>query len=334
VDDVYIGAPSAQSFAIFDLDGIQVLKGPQGTLYGRNTSGGALVFTSEKPTDVFSSDFHLEYGNFNTVNVSGGVGGPITSDLDGRISAVYNYSDGYMHNEFTGGQASGTNNGALRLQLLYKPTDKLKIAFSSTIGDLDQDPTEYGHTGTYVAGTQGTASPTVCSPAVAAGGGCVDLFGYKAPAGFHDGSYNQTGQLKAFNIIGSLKVDYKVGGIDLTSISSYQHNWKYYPEETDSSPNNLLTTTYGVYSNTYTQEFRASQSTKQFNWVAGVYYLYEDRAQNQPLYLFADGDLFGGFGIPPVPAISTASLSVPTITATRPPAQPPSTGRGTTRSAS
>ena len=298
VDDVYISAPSAQSFAIFDLDGVQVLKGPQGTLYGRNTSGGALVFTSKKPTDVFSSDFHLEYGNYNTVNVSGGVGGPITSNLDGRVSAVYNYSDGYMHNELTGNQASGTNNGAVRLQLLYKPTDKLKIAFSSTVGDLDQEPTEYGHIGTYAAGTQGSATPTVCSPAQASTGACVDLFGYKAPAGFHDGSYNQTAHLKAFNIIESLKVDYKVGGVDLTSISSYQHNWKYYPEETDSSPNNLLSATYGVHSNTWTQEFRASQSSKQFNWVAGVYYLYEDLKQNQPLYILSDGDLFGGFGIP------------------------------------
>jgi iron complex outermembrane receptor protein len=301
VDDVYISAPSAQSFAIFDLDQVQVLKGPQGTLYGRNTSGGALVFTTKKPTDVFSSDFHLEYGNFNTVNVSGGVGGPITSNLDGRISAVYNYSDGYMHNEFYGDQVSGANNGAVRLQLLYKPLDKLKIAFNSTVGYVNQDPTEYGHVGIYAPGTQGGAAPTVCSPAQAATGACVDLFGYKAPAGFHDGSYNQTSHLKAFNIIESLRVDYNVGGIDLASISAYEHNWKYYPEETDSSPNNLLSATYGVHSNTWTQEFRASQSTKQFNWVAGVYYLYEDLRQNQPLTILFDGDKFGGFGIPAGP---------------------------------
>ncbi len=301
VDDVYISAPSAQSFAIFDLDGVQVLKGPQGTLYGRNTSGGALVFTTKKPTDYFTGDFHVEYGNFNTVNVSGGVGGPIAQSLDGRISAVYNYSDGYMHNEFNNSQAAGVNNGAVRLQLLWKPIDNLKVSLESTVGYLNQDPTEYGHTGIYAPGTQGTATPTVLSPSQAAGGGGVDLFGYKSPGGFYTGSYNQTAHLKAFNIIEALRVDYKINGIDLTSISSYQHNWKYYPEETDSSPNNLLSATYGVHSNTWTQEFRAAQSTKQYDWVAGVYYLYEDLKQNQPLYILQDGDLFGGFGLPPGP---------------------------------
>jgi iron complex outermembrane receptor protein len=301
VDDVYISAPSAQSFAIFDLDGVQVLKGPQGTLYGRNTSGGALVFTTKKPTDYFTGDFHVEYGNFNTVNLSGGVGGPIAPNLDGRISAVYNYSDGYMRNEFTNSQAAGVNNGAVRLQLLWKPLANLKVSLESTVGYLNQQPTEYGHTGVYAAGTQGSPAPTVCSPSQAASGGCVDLFGYKSPGGFYTGSYNQTAHLKAFNIIEALRVDYKVNGIDLTSISSYQHNWKYYPEETDSSPNNLLSATYGVHSNAWTQEFRAAQSTARYNWVAGVYYLYEDLKQNQPLYILADGDLFGGFGVPPGP---------------------------------
>ncbi|MBV8684600.1 MAG: TonB-dependent receptor plug domain-containing protein, partial [Caulobacteraceae bacterium] len=109
-DDVYISAPSAQAFAMFDLAQVQVLKGPQGTLYGRNTSGGALVFTSNKPTDQFTSDFHLEYGNFNTLYLVGAVGGPITSNLDGRIAVVYNHSDGYMWNDLNNTPASGTNN--------------------------------------------------------------------------------------------------------------------------------------------------------------------------------------------------------------------------------
>ncbi len=301
VDDVYISAPSAQAFSIFDLDSVQVLKGPQGTLYGRNTSGGAVVFTTKKPTDYFTSDLHLEYGNFNTLNLSGGVGGPIAQNLEGRISAVVNHSDGYMHNELNGESVSGADNEAVRLQLLYKPTEQLKIGFNSTLGYLNQQPTEYRHLGVYASGTQNSPSPTVCSPALTATGACVDLFGYKAPTGFWDGSYNQTQHLKMFNILESLRADYDLGDIKLTSISSYEHNWKIFPEETDSSPDNLLSATYGVHSNTFTQEFRAAQSAKQFNWVAGVYYLYENLHQNQPLSILTDGDKFGGFGIPPSP---------------------------------
>ena len=65
VDDVYLSSPSSQTFQTFDLARIEVLKGPQGTLYGRNTSGGAINFITNKPTDDFTGHFHIEIGWFN-----------------------------------------------------------------------------------------------------------------------------------------------------------------------------------------------------------------------------------------------------------------------------
>jgi iron complex outermembrane recepter protein len=301
IDDVYISSPSAQSFAIFDLNQVQILKGPQGTLYGRNTSGGAVVFTSNKPTDQFTSDLHVEYGNFNTAYVVGAVGGPITSNLDARVAVAYNHSDGYMWNELTNNPASGTNNEALRIQLLYKPTDNLKIAFSSTAGYVHNLPTEYGHIGTFVPGTQGSASPTVCSVAQAFAGQCVDLFGYGTPSSYWSGEWSRNQELQSLNLIESLRADYTLGKITLTSITSYQYNWKFFPEDTDAGPNGLLAVDYGTRSNTWTQEFRAAENEKNYNWVVGAYYLHEHLTQNQPLLLFENGDDFGGFGIPAGP---------------------------------
>ena len=301
IDDVYISAPSAQAFSIFDLSQVQVLKGPQGTLYGRNTSGGALVFTSNKPTDQFTSDFHLEYGNYNTIYLVGAVGGPITSNLDGRIAVVYNHSDGYMWNELNNTPASGTNNEAIRLSLLYKPTDNLRVSFISTTGYERNLPTEYGHIGTFVPGTQNTPSPTVCSVAQAFAGDCVDLYGYGTPKSFWSGEWSRTEDLQVLNEIDMLRADYTIGHITLTSISSYQYNWKFFPENSDGSPNQVLAVDYGVRSTTWTQEFRAAQNEKNYNWVLGAYYLHEHLRQNQPLYLFYYGDNFGGFGIPAGP---------------------------------
>lgn len=300
VDDIYISAPSAQNIALFDVSQVQVLKGPQGTLYGRNTSGGALVFNSNRPTDHFTGNLHVEYGNYNTMQVEGAVGGPITSDLDGRIAAVVNHSDGYFNNALTGDHIDNVNNEAARLQLLYKPTDKLKIYFESTIGYVRNHPQPYGHIGVFVPGTQGSATPTLCSPAQALAGGCVDLFGYGTP-GYWQGSFDRMQDLTNLAAITQFRVDYDAGPVVLTSITSWQYDDKFHPEETDASPNNLIQATYGVHSNTWTQEFRAAHTSKNFNYVVGAYYLHELLRQNQPISFLYDGDKFGGLGIPAGP---------------------------------
>lgn len=300
IDDVYINAPSAQSFALFDLQGIQILKGPQGTLYGRNTSGGALVFTSNRPTDEYSSDMHVEYGSYNTSQLVGGVGGPLAQDLTGRISLVVNRSDGYFKNAYTGDNIDNVSNEAFRAQLQYKPNDQLTIYWQSLLGYVDNHPTPYGHIGTYVPGTQGSATPTTCTPAQAFGGGCVDLFGYPTSAVW-SGSFNRLQNLTALNSINQFRVDYAAGPATLTSITSYQYNDKFHPEETDASPNDLLSATYGVRSKTVTQEFRVAHNSETLNWVGGIFLLDENLRQNQPLFLFAQADEFGGFGIPPGP---------------------------------
>ena len=286
---------------MFDLSQVQVLKGPQGTLYGRNTSGGAVVFTSNKPTDHFTGDLHLEYGAYNTLQLSGAVGGPIASNLTGRVAAVVNHSDGYTKNAYTGGDPiDNINNESVRLQLLYKPSDKLKLYFETMDGYVRNHPQPYGHIGTYVAGTQGDASPVVCSPAQAKAGGCVDLFGFGTQKQW-SGAYNRLQDLTNFVSINQIRADYDLGPAILTSITSYQYDDKFHPEETDASPNNLLSATYGVKSDTITQEVRLAHNSKLFNWVAGGFYLHENLRQNQPLDLFGDGDLFGGFGIPAGP---------------------------------
>ncbi|NKJ44905.1 MULTISPECIES: TonB-dependent receptor [unclassified Novosphingobium] len=298
IDDVYISAPSAQSFAIFDLDQVQVLKGPQGTLYGRNTSGGALLFTSKKPTDQLTADVHIEQGNYNTTFVTGAVGGPIADNLSARIAVVYNHSDGFMQNDFYGISANGTNSKAVRAQLLWKPTPNLKILLSSTTGLVNNVPNEYRHIGTLKPGTQSDPAPVVCSVADAYAGNCVDMFGFGTPSNFYRGQYNRTQYLRNLNLNETARIDYDLGRVTLTSISAFQHNDKYFPEDSDANPANLVEATFGVKTNTYTEELRAAYTSAKFNWVFGLYYLHEDLRQDQPLDLFIDGDLYGGFGIP------------------------------------
>ena len=300
LDDVYLSAPGVQNFSMFDVSQVQVLKGPQGTLYGRNTSGGALLFTSNRPTDYFTADAHGEYGDYNTLQLMGAVGGPIAPGLDARIAAVVNHSDGYNHNFLTGQPYDDVQNEAVRLQVQYEPNDQLKLYLNSTIGYVNNHPEPYGHIGVFEPGTQNTPAPVLCSPAKAFAGGCVDLYGYGTPP-FWQGAYAETKNLTNLAAITQFRADYKAGPITLTSITSWQHDDKFHPEDTDGDPLNLIRATYGVKSDTETQEFRAAQSEHDFNWVAGFYYLHENLKQDQPLSLFFDGDLGGGFGIPPGP---------------------------------
>jgi len=281
VDEVYLSAPASQTFQTFDLDRIEVLKGPQGTLYGRNTSGGAINFITAKPTDTPAGDFRLSYGSFNTINLEAAIGGPIAPGLDGRIALVTNQSNGYMYNGLTGTRENGENNVAGRAMLQWKPTNNLTILANLHAGYVDNRPTEYRHVG--------TLDPTTgaqCSNAAILGGKCVDLLGYGTPNKFYEGDYNRREHLRVKDMGGYLRFDYTPGAITYTSLTSFTHSDRYHPEDTDASPNQLIEINYGAISNTVTQEFRASQSTDKYNWVGGFYYLHEALGQDQPLEIF------------------------------------------------
>ena len=292
LDEVYLSTPSSQTFSTFDLQSVEVLKGPQGTLYGRNTDGGAINLVSVKPSDEFSANLHAEYGSYNTANLEGAIGGEILSGLDGRAAFTINRSEGYVHNLLTGENENGAGSFAVRGMLLFKPIDALKMLFNVHGGQVDNRPTEYRH-----LGDLDPATGAQCTPAQTNAAQCVDLFGYGTPAKFYDGAYNRQQHLRVTNAGSYLRMDYDVGAVNLTSISAVEYNNKLHPEESDASPNRLLEINFGVHSTTISQELRAAQSRDTYNWVAGLYYLHENLAQNQPLFFGLDGDtVFGAPG--------------------------------------
>ncbi len=294
VDEVYLSAPASQTFQTFDLERIEILKGPQGTLYGRNASGGDINFITEKPTDDFTADAHGEYSSFDTFQFEGAMGGQIAPDLDGRIAILKNNSDGYMYNDLAHSYANGANNSAGRAMLQYQPTEHWKFLWNFHAADVASRPTEYRHIGTWPV--NGILGPQPCSTANINAGKCVDMFGYGTPKNFYEGSYNRNLHLDVVNYGSYLRTEYTPSSITFTNIVAFEHNNKLHPEDSDASPNQLLEINFGVRNDEFTEELRAAQSTETYNWVAGLYYLWEDLHQNQPLNLFYDGDLFYGPG--------------------------------------
>jgi len=100
VDDTYIAMQQGQFFAMFDLDHVEALKGPQGTLFGRNATGGLIQFITKKPTDHFEGYVDATYGSYNQVRLEGAVGGPLAPGINARLSGMFERYDGYLHNAY------------------------------------------------------------------------------------------------------------------------------------------------------------------------------------------------------------------------------------------
>ena len=300
VDQVYLSSPASQTFQTFDLQRIEVLKGPQGTLYGRNTSGGAINYITKEPADDFTAEFHGEYGAFDTYQLEGAIGGPIAENLDARVAIVKNGSGGYTFNSLTGTRENGANNIAGRAEFLWHPAEGVRVLLNVHGGSIANRPAEYRHLGGYDPATLGDPNgPTLCSVqrVYSANSNCVDLFGYGTPRNFYGGAFNRREHLDVHSWGASLRSEDDLDGVTLTSITAFEHNDKLHPEDSDASPNRLLEINFGVRSATFSQEIRASQSTDAYNWVFGVYYLDETLHQNQPLFLLLDADdFFGGPG--------------------------------------
>ena len=130
LDDVVLENPILKGFPIFDVEQIEVLRGPQGTLFGRNTPAGIIKFQSRAPTFEFESYGRATYGSFDFIGLEAAVGGPIIDDiLAVRLSVLYERRDGWVDNTFTGEENAleGFEDVAGRFQVLFTPTDRLRL---------------------------------------------------------------------------------------------------------------------------------------------------------------------------------------------------------------
>ncbi len=245
-DDSYASSITTASFPIFDLARVEALRGPQGTLFGRNATGGAVQFISSQPTDVLDGYVRLTYGRFNQTQVEGAVSGPLSDTLSARVSGIYDRDDGYIENITPGQKDRGANNHwALRGILDYEPSSafKAKLTLRYARADMERQAGLYNYApacpnaqfqGEFLAptatcaywGVTGTAGNGYFNPNIAASQGGSPW----KTAGTGDAYMDRT-------LFGStLRIDAEVGGFDLTSISDYQHVDKFYIESGNGPP--------------------------------------------------------------------------------------------------
>jgi iron complex outermembrane receptor protein len=272
-DGVYIGSPLAQMGQFFDLERVEVLRGPQGTLYGRNTTGGAINLISRKPSDNFEATGSVEYGSYNNLALEGAVGGPITPELAYRASGTYLSNDGYTLNRLTGNRGNDTNRGAARFQLQWTPSDTFDALFQLRYGKSDGGSILAYNRSLLPATAQATGPDGFCAPAYYTSGDCTDLAGYaNTSTNLYQGDYHLEGKDKVETYGASATLTWDLGAMSLISVTGYDHADRDDVEDTDAGPTDIITARYKAKQWAASEELRLqSNGDNQLDWVAGIY---------------------------------------------------------------
>jgi iron complex outermembrane receptor protein len=293
VDEFAVSSPNAQGLSFFDLERVEVLKGPQGTLYGRNASGGAINVITAKPSQTLKAMGRLSYSSYRTIDAEAAVGGGLTDTLSGRLSGMYKYSRGYMYNHVYDRHENGANLWGVRGQLQWEPTDDLTALLKVQAVRNNTRATMYKHFGALDPSTG-----DLCSVADTLGNNCADLFGYAGRKGFYEGDWNNGDKKSRVTDYNStLRLEYDLpAGLNLVSVTGTNHNRRFHPEQSDAAPQRSLEIDYGTLSQEFTQEVRLSATTDRSNWVVGGFYIHEKIKQDQPLDVLLDLDVLLGPG--------------------------------------
>ncbi|WP_395343626.1 TonB-dependent receptor [Ningiella sp. W23] len=276
MDDVVMENVVLKSFPLFDIQQVEVIRGPQGTLFGRNTTAGIIKFDSVKPTDDFDAYVKAGFGSFDTINIEGAVGGKLGENLSGRFSVLSQTRSDYIDNIASdeGDAIGGFDEQAWRGQLLFTPTDDLSILAQLHGRDLN-----------------GTASVFRANVFTR---GSNDLNeNYKRDEVIYDGNLNGNGfdnnpqEYEGFG--GSFKVDYDMGDITITSITAFEEAEGFSLGDIDGGfgnaddftpdprpgfiPFSAVTQDNLDNLDQFTQEVRiASDTDEALQWQAGVFY--------------------------------------------------------------
>ncbi|QCB56888.1 TonB-dependent receptor [Sphingopyxis sp. PAMC25046] len=302
IDGVYRSRSAAQIGDLPNVERVEVLRGPQSTLFGKNASAGVISIVTRKPQYEFGGSIEATYGNYDAITVKGDITGPISETVAFSIGGNYNRRDGYAQDLALDTDVNDRNRWGVRGQLLFEPTDALSIRL---IGDYDKIDENCCIAGNVIAG------PTVAITDALAGGTSVDRenpFSYDVYNNFLSSNEIE-------NYGGSAQIDYDLGTMALTSITAYRQVRALTNQDSDFTAADLIgenSQDLGI--DTFTQEVRlTSDFDGPVNFLLGGYYFNEKIDQKNGL-LF--GDDFRPYGNALIQAASGGALNVGTLEGT------------------
>ncbi|MBC7578591.1 MAG: TonB-dependent receptor, partial [Tardiphaga sp.] len=258
---------------LYDVQRVEVLKGPQGTLFGRNATGGLIHIITAKPSDRFGGFVQGAYGNYNEYRLEGGVSIPLGTGVSSRISFLRDKRKGFFANSI-GPRLNEDDTVAGRAQLRFKPNADLDILISADNYKILPLHTGAAYATAGAPDANGLGQPL--PPGTPTGFGYVDADGNP-----FTGAFDDPGLLKRTQKNVSGRIQYDFGGVTLTSLTSYSTLFTDYREDNDLSPFPITVFYQRADAKYFTQELRVGSSRGAFRWTAGAYYLSIDGTYRQ-----------------------------------------------------
>ena len=286
IDGVYRSRSAAQIADFPDVQRVEVLRGPQSTLFGKNASVGVISITTQAPKFTFGGNVEASYGNYDALVLKGMVTGPITDTLAASLAAGYNKRDGYIRDLGTGNRENERNRWFVRGQLLFEPTDQLKVRIIGDYGKIDENCCG-------VVNIQAGAPTGIITAPVALGGLGKNVNSASDP--FGDVVYNNfdsTNRIENYGISG--QIDYEMGPVTLTSITAWRKNRGITSQDSDFTTADILGRhDEDLRVSTFTQELRLSANfADRVNILIGGYYFDEKIRQDNVVEWGSDARLY------------------------------------------
>ncbi len=274
-DEVYKGSFALLGATMFDIDRIEVLRGPQGTLYGKNTTGGAInLITKTAKLGEFSGSAAVGYGNYDRIDLNAAVNAPLVDKAAVRVAGTFTRADGWLDNQ-TPGQPNlnSVREFAVRGSLLVEPTNG--ASFVLRIAHSYQNPRNYGI----------YAEPLAANRA--------GLSTYQIRSNLAD--VRRTARTTAISLTGNIDLS---DSLTLTSITSFDKGKLFLFEDTDGQDLRVFEVSYDAKATQWTQDLRlTSDFDGPANFILGGYFSHEKVFNSNATYIFADTDSDGVPGI-------------------------------------
>ena len=279
VDEVALNSPVLNTFALFDLARVEVLRGPQVTLYGRSTSGGAVNFVTRRPEIGGDRDGRVSFsfGNFDSLELEGAVSAQVSENAALRIAVMSQSREGIFDNRTLGTKDSDRKRSAVRLGFAAKLGESTKLFASAFYGVNRGQSLRYKAVGLRDPGSPAPSVPCTRPPGI--GSGCTDVAGFADTSNFDEVFADNPNPLEDITAWGAtVNLAWDLDAFQVASISSFVSSEIARTEDADGGAAAIVDVHIDADTRQFSQEFRITSTGEgKLRWLAGAYFASESQ---------------------------------------------------------